>query len=288
MDKASYLVTGGAGFIGSHIVDALLKEGYKVRVLDNLSTGKKENLKHVLDRIEFIQADIRDESIVRSAVKDVDYILHQAAIPSVQRSFDNPYETLSVNAGGTLQLLTIAKDNGVKCFVYASSSSVYGKASPYGISKLLGEQYCMLYHRLYGLNTVCLRYFNVFGPRQDPNSQYSAVIPRFIHALKNNQPPIIYGDGKQSRDFTYITNVVNANLYIRKPGIYDIGCGRSTSINELLKMIMEIMGVNTKPIYAPPRKGDVRFSCANLNSPEYQPVIYIEEGLRMLLSSNLL
>lgn len=270
----NYLVTGGAGFIGSHIADALVEAGHRVRVLDNLSTGKRENLNN---KVELIVGDIRDSATVNSAVKDIDYILHQAAIPSVPRSFEDPVETLSVNSGGTLQLLIAAKDSGVKCFVYASSSSVYAKTSPYGVSKLLGEQYCLLYNRLYGLNTVCLRYFNVFGPRQNPNSQYAAVIPRFIYALRSGESPTIYGDGEQSRDFTYVQNVVEANLSIRTQGVYDIGCGKSTTINELFNMIRDLLGVKVSPKYGPPRPGDVRFSCAKIDS---KPRIDLYEGLQ--------
>lgn len=270
----NYLVTGGAGFIGSHIADALVKAGHDVRVLDNLSTGKRENLNN---NAEFIIGDIRDSATVNSAVKGIDYILHQAAIPSVPRSFENPIETLSVNSGGTLQLLIAAKEEGIKCLVYASSSSVYGKASPYGISKLLGEQYCLLYNKLYGLNTVCLRYFNVFGPRQNPDSQYAAVILRFIHALRNNESPTIYGDGEQSRDFTYVGNVVEANLKIRIRGVYDIGCGRSTTINELFNIIRDMLDVDIPAKYGPPRPGDVRYSCAK---KDFESSINLYEGLQ--------
>lgn len=277
---ANYLVTGGAGFIGSHIVDALVGAGHKVRVLDNFSTGKKENLEHILDRIELVIGDIRDIDIVGSAVNGVDCILHQAAIPSVPRSFQNPVETLSANGGGTLQLLIAARNSGVKCFVYASSSSVYGRSSPYGISKLLGEQYCLLYNRLYGLNTVCLRYFNVFGPRQDPNSQYAAVIPKFIDALRKDQSPTIYDDGGQSRDFTYVQNVVEANLSIHTPGVYDIGCGKSTTVNELFNIIRDLIGVKISATYGPPRPGDIRYSCAKI---DYKPKIDLYEGLQLTI-----
>lgn len=282
---ANYLVTGGAGFIGSHIVDALINSGHNVRVVDNLSTGKKENLENVLNRIEFIEGDIRDSNVVKSAVSGIDYILHQAAIPSVLRSFQNPIETLSVNGGGTLQLLITAKDSKVKCFVYASSSSVYGKNSPYGVSKLLGEQYCLLYNRLYGLNTVCLRYFNVFGPRQDSNSQYAAVIPKFIDALRNGESPTIFGDGKQSRDFTYIQNVVEANLNIRTSGAYDIGCGESTTVNGLFNIIRDMLGVKISAKYCPPRPGDIRFSCARIDKSIYKPKIDLRKGLGLTLDA---
>lgn len=278
---ANYLVTGGAGFIGSHIVDALVDSGHKVRVLDNLSTGEKENLDRVLNKIELIVGDIRDEQIVKSAVSGVEHILHQAAIPSVPRSFQNPIDTISVNSGGTLNLLNIAKDSGVKCFVYASSSSVYGKSSPYGVSKLLGEQYCLLYNRLYGLNTVCLRYFNVFGPRQNPNSQYAAVIPKFINTLKKGGIPVIYGDGKQARDFTYVQNVVEANLATEAPGVYDVGCGNSTTINELFNMISQMLSVQIHARYEAPRPGDIRYSCAKV---KYKPKIDLYAGLQLTIN----
>lgn len=282
---ARYLVTGGAGFIGSHIVDALLAQGHSVRVIDNLSTGKKENLEHVKDRIELVVGDIRDRKVVESAVCGTEYIIHQAAIPSVPRSFKNPIETLSANTDGTLQLLEAAKKNNIRCFVYASSSSTYGKASPYGISKLLGEQYCVLYSRLYNLNTVCLRYFNVFGPRQNPNSQYAAVVPKFVNALRNGNSPTINGDGKQSRDFTFVRNVVLANLTIRTQGVYDIGCGKSTTVNKLFKLISDILRSKTQPQYGPSRPGDIRFSCAKINKTVFQPKVNLLEGLKLTINA---
>lgn len=288
---AKYLVTGGAGFIGSHIVDALVSKGENVRVLDNLSTGNKKNLENVIDKIELAIGDIKDRSIVASAVQDIDFILHQAAIPSAPRSFETPEESLSVNSGGTLQLLIAAKETGVKCFLYASSSSIYGDnkdfkpKSPYGVSKLLGEQYCLLYNRLYGLNTVCLRYFNVFGPRQNPDSQYSAVIPKFIKALKNGDSPVIYGDGEQSRDFTYVKNVVNANLIIRKAGVYDIGFGKSTTVNNLYEMTKEILGVKIPAKYVSPRPGEIKYSLAKIDASVYKPEIDLEKGLKLTINA---
>lgn len=287
---ANYLVTGGAGFIGSNIVDALLSAGHKVRVLDNLSTGKKENLSHVLNKIEFIEGSIMDTNLVSSSVKDIDYILHQAAIPSVARSFDNPIDSLSVNSGGTLNMLNAAKEAGVKCFVYASSSSVYGDKkdfkpkSPYGVSKLLGERYCVLYNKLYGLNTVCLRYFNVFGKRQDPKSQYAAVVPKFIQALRNGKAPVIDGDGTQSRDFTFVGNVISANLNIRTSGVYDIGCGRETTVLDLFKEIKEILKSDINPNHGPPRPGDIKRSLAILNNEVYKPKVFLKEGLEKTIN----
>ena len=222
MNILNFLVTGGAGFIGSNIVEVLLKRGYTVRVLDNFSTGKRENLKQFNKDIELIEGDIRSYHIVQQAVKGIDVILHQAALPSVPRSIKDPITSNEVNVVGTLNILEAAKDAGVKRVVYASSSSVYGDnpelpkhekmmpnpLSPYAVSKLAGEKYCNVYSRLYGIETVGLRYFNVFGPKQDPNSQYSAVIPLFIKAIMNDKQPIIFGDGTQSRDFTHVANVV--------------------------------------------------------------------------------
>jgi nucleoside-diphosphate-sugar epimerase len=286
---SNYLVTGGAGFIGSHIVDALLKRGETVRVIDNLCTGRIENIEHVLKEIEFIKGDIRDREVAKKAVSGIDYVIHQAAIPSVPRSFQTPMDSVSVNSGGTLELLIAAKEEGVRCFTYASSSSVYGDKSnfqpksPYGVSKLLGEQYCVLYNRLYGLNTVCLRYFNVFGPRQNPNSQYAAVIPKFIQSLKDRISPVIYGDGTQSRDFTFVQNIVYANLNIQKTGVYAIGCGKSTSLNDLFKMIKEMVRADISPKYDPPRPGDILYSCAKIDESEYKPQFSLREGLEITI-----
>jgi nucleoside-diphosphate-sugar epimerase len=286
---SNYLVTGGAGFIGSHIVDALLKRGETVRVIDNLCTGRIENIEHVLKEIEFIKGDIRDREVAKKAVSGIDYVIHQAAIPSVPRSFQTPMDSVSVNSGGTLELLIAAKEEGVRCFTYASSSSVYGDKSnfqpksPYGVSKLLGEQYCVLYNRLYGLNTVCLRYFNVFGPRQNPNSQYAAVIPKFIQSLKDRISPVIYGDGTQSRDFTFVQNIVYANLNIQKTGVYAIGCGKSTSLNDLFKMIKEMVRADISPKYDPPRPGDILYSRAKIDESEYKPQFSLREGLEITI-----
>jgi nucleoside-diphosphate-sugar epimerase len=221
-----YLVTGGAGFIGSNIAERLVQQGERVRVLDNFATGKRENIAPWLDRIELIEGDVRDPETVRRAMEGVEYVLHQAALPSVPRSVADPLTTHQVNATGTLNVLLAAREAGVKRLVYASSSSVYGNnpelpkredmptnpLSPYAVSKLAGEQYCRTFAQVYGLDTVCLRYFNVFGPRQDPASQYAAVVPKFVTAMLNGGQPVIYGDGTQSRDFTYVENVVEINL----------------------------------------------------------------------------
>ncbi len=281
----SFLVTGGAGFIGSNIVERLVQEGHKVRVLDNFSTGRRENLSHLLDKIELIEGDIRDLDTCRKAVEGVDFVLHQAALPSVQRSIEDPLTTFQVNALGTLNILIASKERGVKRLVYASSSSVYGDnpklpkredmqplpLSPYAVSKLAGENLCRAFYKSYGLSVVSLRYFNVFGPRQDPKSPYSAVIPRFLTALLNGKSPIIYGDGEQTRDFTYVENVVEANISaVFKEGIdgevFNIACGKGTSVNQLFRLLRELIGANDiEPTYAPPRVGEVRHSFADIS-----------------------
>jgi len=245
-----YLVTGGAGFIGSHLVEELVKQGQRVRVIDNLSTGKKENIKPFLGEIEFVEGDIRDLELVRAAMDGVEYVLHQAAVPSVPRSVKDPLTSNSVNVEGTLNILVAARDADVKRVVYASSSSVYGDTpvlpkhedmkqeprSPYAVSKLTGELYCQVFYYVYGLETVVLRYFNVFGPQQDPKSQYAAVVPKFITALLHGESPTIFGDGEQSRDFTYIENVVAANLLATKAPdvageVFNIAYGERITVN---------------------------------------------------------
>ena len=301
-----YLVTGGAGFIGSNIVEELLKRGEKVRVLDNFSTGKRENILPFLDRIELIEGDIRSYHIVREAVDGVDFVLHQAALPSVPRSIKDPITTNEVNVGGTLNILNAALDAGVKRVVYASSSSIYGNSevlpkredmtpnpmSPYAVSKLAGEKYCQVFSEIYGLETVCLRYFNVFGPRQDSNSQYSAVIPKFIAAMKKGERPTIYGDGKQSRDFTYVANVVEANLLACQVNsalgeVFNIACGKRYSLLGLVSKLNEIFGNNIEPIFTEPRKGDVRHSLASIVKAKkligYNPSVGFEQGLRKVV-----
>jgi len=300
-----FLVTGGAGSVGSNIVERLVKEGHKVRVLDNFSTGRRENIAHHLDKIELIEGDIRDLDTCRKAVEGVDFVLHQAALPSVQRSIEDPLTTFQVNALGTLNILIASKEAGIERLVYASSSSVYGEnpnlqkedllplpLSPYAVSKLAGENLCRAFHKCYGLSVVALRYFNVFGPRQDPRSPYSAVIPRFLNALLKGRSPIIYGDGEQTRDFTYVENVVEANiLACFKEGIdgevFNIACGKGTSINELFYILTKLTGKVTRPIYEPYRPGDVRHSIADISKAEkllgYFPRISLEEGLKLLV-----
>lgn len=298
----TYLVTGGAGFIGSNIVRKLLAKGQTVRVLDNFSSGREENLADLKDRIELHDGDIRDYWTVVKAVKGVDYILHQAALPSVPRSVNNPLTSNVVNIDGTLNVLEAARQAGVKRMVMASSSSVYGDTvelpkhegmvpsplSPYAITKLTNEYYAKVYYQLYNFETVCLRYFNIFGPYQDPNSFYSAVIPKFIVALTNGESPTVFGDGEQSRDFTYIDNCVEANLLAATAdGVagdyFNVACGGQFTLNYLLDKLREILGVDTKAKYAPPRPGDIKHSYASvdkLKAKGYDPKIDFEEGLK--------
>lgn len=299
-----YLVTGGAGFIGSNIVEELLKRGETVRVIDNFSTGKRENLIPFLNKIELIEGDIRSYHIVREAVGGVDVILHQAALPSVPRSVRDPITSNDVNVTGTLNILDAAKDAKVKKVVFASSSSVYGDnpelpkhegmvpnpLSPYAVSKLAGEKYCGVFSRIYGLHTVPLRYFNVFGPRQDPNSQYSAVIPRFIKSIMNDEQPVIFGNGEQSRDFTFVTNVVHANILAAntdcEPGIaMNCACNGQVTLNELVKKINFILGKKVFPKYDQERLGDIKHSHADTSLISrrlgYRPMISFDEGMQI-------
>jgi nucleoside-diphosphate-sugar epimerase len=299
---AEYLVTGGGGFIGSHIVEALLAAGQQVRVLDNFSTGRRENLADCLADIRLYEADIRDLPRVREAVAGVDYVLHQAALPSVPRSVADPLTSFQVNEEGTLKLLLAARDAGVKRVVFASSSSVYGDSptspktedmgynplSPYAVNKVTGELYCRNFYQLYGLETVSLRYFNVFGPRQDPTSQYAAVIPKFVCAMLSRRPPTIFGDGDQSRDFTYIENVVWANIRAATaPGVagevLNIATGCRITVNELFYKLRDILHSDLEPIYASPREGDIRHSLAGIAKAEellgFKPLVSFEQGL---------
>jgi nucleoside-diphosphate-sugar epimerase len=298
----TYLVTGGAGFIGSHIVQALVERGDSVVVLDNLSTGRAENLAECRERIVFIEADLRDLKAVRHACRGVDYVLHQGALPSVPRSVEDPIASNEVNVSGTLNVLVAARDAGVRRVVYAASSSAYGDTptlpkresmpadplSPYAVAKHTGELYCQLFPSLYGTETLSLRYFNVFGPRQDPTSQYAAVIPLFITALQQGRAPIIFGDGEQSRDFTYVANVVTANLLaceapVAAGQVINIACGARVTLNKLVAMLQRLLGVSQAPEYAPPRRGDVKHSLADIGRAEellgYRPTVSLEEGL---------
>ena len=298
-----YLVTGGAGFIGSNVVGGLLSSGKKVRVLDNLSTGKKENILPYLNEIDFIQGDLREKADVNAALEGVDYVLHLGAIPSVARSIENPEATVSVNITGTTILLKAAVEKGVKRVVFASSSSVYGDTptlpkvevmptnplSPYALSKLAGEILCENFYRLFGLETIALRYFNVFGPRQDPLSEYSAVIPRFVTALLEKRKPQIYGDGLQSRDFTPVQNVVNATIGACSAPekalgtAYNIGCGSRYTLLDILDILGEILQTTPDPVFKDRRPGDVMHSLADISKAEngfgYNPAVSLKEGL---------
>lgn len=296
-------MTGGAGFIGSHVVDELVRRGERVRVLDNFSTGKHENIAHNLTHIELIEGDVADLDTARRAVAGVDYVLHLAAIPSVPRSVANPLASNETNVTGTLNLLVAARDASVKRFVYSSSSSVYGNSpalpkhedmptnplSPYAVSKLAGENYAIAFHRVYGLPTVCLRYFNVFGPRQDPTSQYAAVIPRFITRMLRGEPPVVYGDGMQSRDFTYVANVVEANLLACRSEsavgqVMNAALGGRVSLLELVAELNDILGVDLQPCFEPARPGDIKHSQADTTRMEsllgFKPLVGFGEGLR--------
>ena len=301
--NAKCLVTGGAGFIGSHIVERLVGKGVRVRVVDNLSTGHIRRLNSLLPTIELLEGDLADDAIAHRAVDGVDYVLHQAAIPSVQRSIRDPIVSNRANVTATLNLLESCRKHGVRRVVYAASSSAYGDTpvlpkredmpanplSPYALQKFTAERYAMMYHELFGLQTVSLRYFNVFGPSQDPNSEYSAVIPKFITKLLHAETLTIFGDGEQSRDFTYVDNVVEANLLALEateaPGkVFNIGCGERISLNHLVRLLEKILGVTAKLEYQPPRSGDVRDSLADINLAKsalgYSPRVAIEEGLR--------
>ncbi|MFH1238949.1 MAG: SDR family oxidoreductase [bacterium] len=298
-----YLVTGGAGFIGSNIVEELIRRQEKVRVLDNFATGKRENLSHLLDKIELIEGDLRNYELRKETMSGVDYVLHQAALPSVARSIKEPLLVNEVNITGTLNILFAAKENKVKRVVYASSSSVYGDTpvlpkkenfypaplSPYAVTKLTGEYYGQVFHNVYGLQTVALRYFNVFGPRQDPASDYAAVIPRFITLMLAGKSPTIYGDGLQSRDFTYVDNVVVANLAActapQAAGkIINIACGERVPLIQLLRDINNIMGTQIIPVFSEARKGDVKHSLADIAQAyqllDYAPQIKFKPGLK--------
>lgn len=277
-----YLVTGGAGFIGSNLAETLLRKGETVRVFDNFSTGKRANIKN-LD-MEVVEGDIRDLDECRKAVRGMDFVIHKAALASVPASVADPLYSNAVNITGSLNMLTAARDAGVKRFVFASSSSVYGDEpepvkkessglrplSPYALGKLAGEEYCRIFYRLFGLETVCLRYFNVFGPRQDPQSEYAAVIPKFITALLDGRRPVIYGDGLQTRDFIFIGDVVQANLLAcSRPevagGVFNVACDRGISLLELLDEIKAVSGNNITPVFEPARIGDVRHSRADIS-----------------------
>lgn len=299
-----YTVTGGAGFIGSHIVEGLVRKGKMVRVVDNLMTGRQENLAGMMDSIEFIEGDLRDPKVAARAAAGADCILHQAAVPSVPRSIEDPQGITEHNVMGTLNVLVAARDAGVRRVVFASSSSVYGDSltlpkveefvpaplSPYAVSKLTGEYYCQVFCRVYGLETVCLRYFNVFGPRQDPSSQYAAVIPKFIERALRREPLIVYGDGEQTRDFTYVSNVVDANLNAAESRagageVFNVGLGERISVNRLVDELRELVDPGLTVKYEASRPGDVKHSMAGIEKIQmlldYTPAVTTTEGLRM-------
>lgn len=297
-----YLVTGGAGFIGSHIAGELVYRGYSVRIVDNFSTGKKENIAPFLGKIDLIEGDIKDFEVCQQAVKDMDFVLHQAALTSVPRSIEDPLLTNEVNITGALNLLLASRDAGVRRFVLASSAAVYGDnpglpkkenmeglpLSPYAASKRMGELYCQVFNRAFGLSTVSLRYFNIFGPRQDPSSQYASVIPNFIGKMLKEEKPVVFGDGEQSRDFLCVSNVVEANILASQAGdvsgeVFNIGSGERTSVNSLVVKLNEVLDKEIKPTYEEPRPGDIKHSYADISKArkmlKYEPSVSFSEGL---------
>jgi nucleoside-diphosphate-sugar epimerase len=305
MRQASYLVTGGAGFIGSHLAEELLRRGHRVRVVDSLITGKRDNLA-CIPAAEFLEGDLAEAELAARATAGMDYVLHQAAIPSVPRSVDDPATSNRANVTATLNILIAAKEAGVKRLVYAGSSSAYGDTptlpkredmptrplSPYALQKLVGEQYCQMFTQLYGFPTVTTRYFNVFGPRQDPGSAYSGVISLFATALLDGRPPIIHGDGEQTRDFTYIANVVDGVLRAcdapQAAGeVINVATGRRISLNELLRVLNGLAGTNVQAVFKEPRAGDVRDSQADISKANallgYEPTVSLEDGLERTL-----
>jgi UDP-glucose 4-epimerase len=300
MDK--YLVTGGAGFVGSHIAGELVRKGHSVRIIDNFSTGKRENISSFLEEIELVEADIREFKACRKVVEGMDFILHQAALTSVPRSIEDPLLTNEINITGTLNLLLASRDAKVQRLVFASSAAVYGEdprlpktedmeglpISPYALSKRVGELYCRLFSQLYGLSTVGLRYFNIFGPRQDPFSQYASVIPNFIGKMLKEEKPAVFGDGEQSRDFLYVSNVVEANILASKASgvsgeVFNIAGGEKTTVNSLVEELNKVLGKEIKPSYDNPRPGDIKHSYADISKTrkmlKYEPTVSFSEGL---------
>jgi UDP-glucose 4-epimerase len=301
---ARYLITGGAGFIGSNLAHTLVAQRESVRILDDFSSGRLTNLDGIQDRVEIVRGDLRDPVAVARAVEGIEIVFHQAALNSNPRSIKEPGPTNAVNVGGTVLLLEAARQAGVRRLVYASSSSVYGELSPvlpkteelpllpkapYGVSKLAAELYCRVFAQVYGIETVSLRYFNVFGPRQHPDSEYAAVIPRFLRRMLAGQRPVIYGDGEQSRDFTPVANVVAANLCAATAtrGIgdaFNVACGRPSTLNQLVAWLNEELGTNLPPVYEPIRQGDIRHSYASIRQAEsmlgYRPRVEVRDGLR--------
>lgn len=296
------LVTGGAGFVGGHAARGLLARGMNVRIIDNLSTGKEENFADIRSDVDFVNGDICDFATCQTAMKGIDTVFHLAARASVPRSIEFPIEANDANVTGTMNLLVAARDEGCNAFVYSASSSAYGDTptlpkietmtprplSPYAVSKLAAEHYCSAFANVYGMQTVSLRYFNVFGPRQDPNSAYAAVIPAFVTRMVRGEAPIIYGDGEQTRDFCFIDNVVDANIRAAqtsgiKGEVVNIGCGERTSLNNIVTEINKHLGTDLKPQYQAPRAGDVRDSLASIDAAKqvigYEPKVYFAEGL---------
>ena len=301
---ARYLITGGVGFIGSNLAHTLVARRESVRILDDFSSGRSKNLDGIQDRVEIVRGDLRDPVVVARAVEGIEIVFHQAALNSNPRSIKEPGPTNAVNVGGTVLLLEAARKAGVRRLVYASSSSVYGELSPvlpkteelpllpkapYGVSKLAAELYCRVFAQVYGIETVSLRYFNVFGPRQHPDSEYAAVIPRFLRRMLAGQRPVIYGDGEQSRDFTPVANVVAANLCASAAsqgngGAFNVACGQPSTLNQLVAWLNEELGTNLPPVYEPIRQGDIRHSYASIRQAEsvlgYRPQVEVREGLR--------
>ncbi len=295
------IVTGGAGFIGSHLAEELVRRGYYVTILDDLSTGKMDNIEGLLlkKNVDFIQGSITNLPLLSELFQDAQYVFHLAAIPSVPRSVDSPQLSHEVNITGTLNVLLSARDNHINKVIYASSSSVYGDTptlpksegmvpnplSPYAVTKLAGEYYCQVFHQVYGLPTVCLRYFNVYGPRQDPNSQYAAVVPRSIKRSCEGNPPVIFGDGEQTRDFTFVKDAVEANILAAESdacGLFNISRGESITINRLAELVMELVGNKIEPIHQEPRLGDIRHSIADISKAKsfgYEPKYDLKVGL---------
>ncbi len=298
-----YLITGGAGFIGSNLAEALVKQGHFVRVIDNFSTGKWNNIEAFKNKIDLVNGDLRYLNTVMEVMDGIDYVLHQAALPSVPRSIQTPIESNDVNLNGTLNILYAAKEKGVKRVVYAASSSAYGDTptlpkvetmkpmplSPYAVNKLAAEHYCSVFHNVYNLETVALRYFNIFGRRQDPNSYYSAVIPKFIKFFLENESPTIHGDGSQSRDFTYIDNVIEANLSACKAPdasgkVFNVACGERITLNELAEELKQLTGSKASAVHGDPRPGDIKHSLADIGKAQeilgYKAKIKVKEGLK--------
>ena len=308
MNKKKALVTGGAGFIGSNLCQELAERGKHVIILDDLSTGKVKNIEPLLkkENVEFTQGSITDLALLQRVFQGVDCVFHLAALPSVPRSIENPLASHNANITGTLNVLLAARDNKVRKVIYASSSSVYGDTptlpktedmlpnpqSPYAVTKLAGEYYCQVFERVYNLPTICLRYFNVYGPNQDPNSQYAAVIPRFISRLLEDEPPVIFGDGEQSRDFTFVEDAVAANILAAESditGVFNAGAGKRITINELAQLISSIMAREIEPIHQEPRPGDIKHSLADISKAQgfgYNPRYSIQEGLTRTIESH--